>query len=251
MLPLLFALGVASADDGLVEARHLSWSSRPEASYPAEAAGQGFARCEAIADLDGAGRITGMTIGGCGEPFVRAAQAALAGWRAVVDAPLRVRIVVQFLEPFTGEVELEGMTADAADLSVESDYVPPSSWSGRDLLPGEDTGAGPVGAAALRGKYDGPVSTYVPPTVEWVRRTFPKYPKAALQAGLGDQRCVAQVTLDARGVVQDVEVAGCAPELVESTIATVSRWRAVLHLKGDVPRDQVRTAVVVRFTAPG
>lgn len=63
----------------------------------------------------------------------------------------------------------------------------------------------------------------LPPHVR--RRTDPDYPKAARQASLGDQRCVARVRIDEDGVPYDVTVDGCPRVFHDATRDALMSWR--------------------------
>lgn len=57
------------------------------------------------------------------------------------------------------------------------------------------------------------------------RRARVIYPDAAAQAGLGEQRCVAQVRMSEKGVPYSVEVRGCPKIFHEATRSALMKWR--------------------------
>ncbi len=104
--------------------------------------------------------------------------------------------------------------------------APMSSGGGGGVGPGEGGGTpdgwGPGGPGGS-GTGAGPVVIHQDLTVR--RRVQPAYPSAAAGLGLGDQRCVAQVHLDATGRPDHVAVEGCPRVFHDAVIESLSRWR--------------------------
>lgn len=94
---------------------------------------------------------------------------------------------------------------------------------------GEGTGAG-------REPHDPPVLR---------RMVDPVYPKAARQADLGDQRCLARVKIDERGVPYDVAVEVCPLAFHEATRAAILTWRWEPARRG---KERVASQVTVGVT---
>ncbi len=61
--------------------------------------------------------------------------------------------------------------------------------------------------------------------VEVKKRADPKYPKAAKDANLGDQRCLVKVKIDEDGVPYDVVVENCPKVFHAATQEAILKWR--------------------------
>jgi outer membrane biosynthesis protein TonB len=82
--------------------------------------------------------------------------------------------------------------------------------------------------------------------LEWKRQPSPDYPRAALGLGLGAQRCVVKLRLDADGVPVDVRPVDCLPAFGSAAVEALSDWRAYPVRLGGA-RIPVQTTVVIHF----
>lgn len=78
------------------------------------------------------------------------------------------------------------------------------------------------------------------------RRVAPEYPPAARALDLGDQRCVATVTIDREGVPRRVEVSGCPKVFEAPTRDALLGWRWVPAREGRAAIE-ARTTIAVNF----
>jgi len=77
-----------------------------------------------------------------------------------------------------------------------------------------------VGFTRLGSVPDPPAETA---KLEVQRRIYPEYPAGAQR--YGDQRCLADVTIDAQGAPSDVRVGGCPQVFVGPTREALLQWR--------------------------
>jgi hypothetical protein len=78
------------------------------------------------------------------------------------------------------------------------------------------------------------------------RRVFPGYPDAALALSLGEQRCLADVSLDERGTPFDVTVTGCPAVFDGPTREALYQWRWYPPRVGS-RAVQARTRIAVTY----
>ncbi|MCB9664942.1 MAG: energy transducer TonB [Alphaproteobacteria bacterium] len=83
--------------------------------------------------------------------------------------------------------------------------------------------------------------------VEWKRKVEPRYPMAAKGMGLGEQRCIAEVHIDADGVPTRVSVDRCPKVFHAGTEEALLKWRSYPYkLDGEKITVSVKIAVVYR-----
>jgi hypothetical protein len=119
---------------------------------------------------------------------------------------------------------------------------------------GDPTGAphgDPHGRPGGRGDGDGSadgggVKAVAPSALDWKRQPSPDYPRAALGLGLGSQRCVVRLRLDAEGVPIDVQPIDCLAAFGPATVEALSAWRAYPVRLGGT-RIPVQTTVVIHY----
>ncbi len=92
----------------------------------------------------------------------------------------------------------------------------------------------------------GGIKAVAPSALEWKRQPSPDYPRAALGLGLGSQRCVVRLRLDADGVPVDVQPLDCPPTFVPPTVEALRAWRAYPVRLGGT-RIPVQTTVVIHY----
>jgi hypothetical protein len=111
---------------------------------------------------------------------------------------------------------------------------------------GQDGGVlgGEVGAFP-GGTGDGPVAFHHT-ELSVKRRVYPDYPDAALALSLGEQRCLAEVVLDERGVPVDVTVSGCPAVFDGPTRQALHQWRWYPPKVGS-RAVQARTTIAVTY----
>lgn len=78
------------------------------------------------------------------------------------------------------------------------------------------------------------------------RNPPPRYPDAAKWLNLGDQRCVAAVAIDEKGVPSDVKISACPKVFWEGTRQALLRWRWY----GVPEPGQVGIAVIYKLERP-
>jgi len=149
--------------------------------------------------------------------------------------PVEVEEMSEVIRELEDEVEKE-VAAAAADPGVES--------GAEGGVEDGEVGGAPAGIVGAAG--DGP-PTVATDVLEVKKRVEPKYPKEAKNLNLGDQRCVAVVTVGKDGAPISVTVEECPKAFHEATIDALVKWRWYPP-RIDGKTLQVRTQIAVRYT---
>lgn len=81
--------------------------------------------------------------------------------------------------------------------------------------------------------------------VEVKKRIDPKYPKAAKDANLGDQRCLVKVKIDETGTPYDVQVERCPKVFHAETVESIMKWR---WYPPKVGKEKVKAQITIGVT---
>lgn len=131
------------------------------------------------------------------------------------DAPEEAPEDVAPLEPVKDEIVDQGPVKGIAEGvdggDPKSTFLGPPGGTCRE-------NCGPVG-----GTGEGEPLVFHHTDLQVRKRVQPRYPQSA--QGLGEQRCIARVKMDQKGIPYDVRVDGCATSLHEATRDALLKWR--------------------------